>query len=41
MSPIIVNVLLAVQITVQAEYWTRSFGADADAPVDVMVTPDP
>jgi hypothetical protein len=36
-----VNTLLAVQITVQAEYRARSFGAAADAPVEVMVTPAP
>jgi hypothetical protein len=41
MSPTIVNVLEAVQITVQAEYCALVFGADAVAPVDVIVTPAP
>jgi hypothetical protein len=36
-----VNVLLAVQIIVQAEYRALKVGADAVAPVDVIVTPDP
>ena len=30
-----------IQMTVQAEYLARSFGADAVAPVEVIVTPDP
>ena len=41
MSPTIVKVLLAVQITEQDEYCTRSLGAAAVAPLDVIVTPDP
>jgi hypothetical protein len=41
MSPTIVNVLLAVQITLQAEYWALSFGAVEVAPVEVIVTPAP
>jgi hypothetical protein len=41
MSPTIVNVLLAVQITEQAEYCALIFGAAEVAPLDVIVTPDP
>ena len=41
MSPTMVNVFEAVQITVQAEYWALVFGAEAVAPVDVIVTPAP
>jgi hypothetical protein len=41
MSPITVNVLLAEQITLAAEYWARSAGLVDVAPLDVMVTPDP
>jgi hypothetical protein len=36
-----VNWFEAVQITVHAEYWARSFGAEAVAPVEVIVTPAP
>jgi hypothetical protein len=36
-----VNVFDAVQITVQAEYRVLVLGAEADAPVDVIVTPAP
>ena len=41
MSPTIVNVLLAVQITLQAEYFFLRAGAFEVAPVVVMVTPAP
>jgi hypothetical protein len=41
MSPTIVNVFEAVQITVHAEYRALVFGAEAVAPVDVIVTPAP
>ncbi len=41
MSPTIVNVFDAVQITVQAEYCALVFGAEAVAPVEVIVTPAP
>ena len=36
-----VKVLEAVQIIVQAEYRLRNLGADAVAPVEVIVTPEP
>ena len=41
MSPTMVKVFAAVQITVQAEYCALVFGAEAVAPVEVMVTPAP
>ena len=41
MSPTIVNVLLAEQITEADEYCARSLGAADEAPVDVIVTPAP
>ena len=41
MSPTIVKVLLAEQITEQDEYCARSFGAADEAPVEVIVTPAP
>lgn len=41
MSPMTVNVLLAVQITDAAEYCARNFGAVDVAPVEVIVTPEP
>ena len=41
MSPTIVKVFEAVQITVTAEYCALVFGADEVAPVEVMVTPAP
>jgi len=41
MSPITVKTPAAVQIIVAAEYWARSFGAIALAPVEVIVTAAP
>lgn len=41
MSPTIVKVFDAVHKIVQAEYCALNFGADAVAPVDVIVTPEP
>jgi hypothetical protein len=41
MSPTIVKVFEPVQMIVQAEYCARNLGAEAVAPVDVIVTPEP
>ena len=41
MSPTIVNVLLALQITEADEYCALSLGAADEAPVEVIVTPEP
>jgi hypothetical protein len=41
MSPTIKNVLLAVQITVAADLFARSFGAVVVAPAERIVTPAP